>query len=82
MAATTMRTAFAPSPRAVARPGSVMHHEDDGAQAIGCIVPRLAPAPRVRPSGTVTRFQRNARACPIPVSPHADLVALLRKEAR
>ena len=80
MAAATMRTAFAPSLRAVARPGSVMHHEDDGAQALGCIVPRLAP--RVRPSGTVTRFQRNARAYPIPVSPHADLVTLLRKEAR
>ena len=81
MAAATMRTAFAPSLRAVARPGSVMHHEDDGAQALGCIVPRLAPG-RVRPPGTVTRFQRNARACPIPVSPHADLVTLLRKEAR
>ena len=71
-----------PQPRAVARPGSVRHHEDDGAQAPGLHRASAGAGALVRAVGTGTRFQRNARACPIPVSPHADLVTLLRKEAR
>src|SRR5215510_11268525 len=39
--------------------GLLCHHGDDVAQAIDCIVHRLAPARRVRPPGTVTRFKRN-----------------------
>src|SRR6266571_5396968 len=39
------------------------HHEDGVAQAIGCIVNRLAPALRVRPPGTVTRFKRRHDEC-------------------
>jgi hypothetical protein len=58
------------------------HHEDDVAQAICCIVNRLAPALRVRPPGTVTRFKRNVRDCPIPASTHAGLETWIRKEAR
>ena len=41
--------------------GLLCHHEDDGAQAIGCIVDRLAPALRVRPPETATRFKRNSK---------------------
>jgi hypothetical protein len=58
------------------------HHEDDGAQAIGCIVHRLAPALRVRPPGTVTRCKRNVRDCSMPASTHAGLETWSSKEAR
>jgi len=62
--------------------GLLCHHEDDGAQAIGCIVHRLALALRVRPPGTVTRFKRNLQDCPIPASTPAGLETWIRKEAR
>src|SRR6266446_8807290 len=48
--------------------GLLCHHEDDGAQGIGCIVHRLAPALRVRPPRTVTRYKRYVLYCPMPAS--------------
>jgi hypothetical protein len=62
--------------------GLLCHHEDDGAQAIGCLVHRLAPALRVRPPGTVTRRKRHVRDCPIPASTHVGLTTWIRREAR
>src|SRR5712691_363840 len=52
--------------------GLLCHHEDDGAQAIGCLVHRLAPALRVRPPRTVTRCKQCVLGCPIPASTHVD----------
>ena len=62
--------------------GLLCHHEGDGAQAIGCIVHRLAPALRVRPPGTVTRCKQHVRDCPVPASTHVGLATWIRKEAR
>src|SRR5262249_18975424 len=62
--------------------GLLCHHEDDGAPAIGCLVPRLAPALRGRPPRTVTRCKRCVRGCPTPASTHVDLATWIRKEAR
>ena len=62
--------------------GLLCHHEDDGAQAIGCIVHRLAPVLRVRPPRTVTRCKRYVLDCPIPASTHVGLATWIRKEAR
>jgi hypothetical protein len=62
--------------------GLLCHHEDDGAQAIGCLVHRLAPALRVRPPRTVTRCKRCVLGCPIPASTHVDLATWISKEAR
>src|SRR5262249_13073579 len=62
--------------------GLLCHHGDDVAQAICCIVHRLAPVLCVRPPGTITRYKRNIRDCPIPASPHAGLATWISKEAR
>jgi len=45
--------------------GLLCHHEDDGAQTIGCIVHRLAPVLRVRPPRTITRGKRYILYCPM-----------------
>ena len=45
--------------------GLLCHHEDDGAQAIGRIVHRLAPVLRVRPPRTIKRSKKYVLYCPM-----------------
>ena len=77
-----MRPAL-PQPRAVARPGSVRHHEDDGAQAPGLHRASAGAGALVRANGDRHQVPKERTGLPhTGCASRVTWVTLLRKEAR